>query len=159
MRTLGILLVVSVGVACAGTSGNTSPDQEPTENGLAPIRLGADKLAGKGLEEYGPMSDVTEGGTAQRGVVFHEGEQLTVGVWEADAATIPISAPLPYDEFVTILSGKLVLTDQNGNATEYAPGESVLIPKGFIGIWQMVGDFREIYIVETNALVAAEGGE
>jgi uncharacterized cupin superfamily protein len=54
---------------------------------------------------------------------------------------------------VTVLSGKLILTDEQGTAKEYLPGESVVIPKGFVGTWQMLGNFREIYVMEKEAFM------
>ena len=115
IRTLGVLVAAFVWAACAGIPGAGAPapakaDQEPT-----PLRLDPDKLAGLGLEEYPAMSaeEVLEGGTGQRGDMFFLGDELAVGVWEADASTLAVSEPLAYDEFVTVLSGKLILFRSN----------------------------------------------
>jgi hypothetical protein len=145
--------------ACAGLS--SGDGEAAAAKGHAPIRLDPEKLAGVGLEEYPAMSaeEVPEGGTGQRGDVFFLGDELAVGVWEADASTLAISEPFVFEEFVTVLSGKLILTDEQGNATEYAAGESVVIPKGFSGTWQMLGNFREIYVMEKEAFMRAEGSD
>ncbi|MBW2715338.1 MAG: DUF861 domain-containing protein [Deltaproteobacteria bacterium] len=103
--------------------------------------------------------EVLEGGNGQRGDVFFVGDELAVGVWGADASTLAISEPLPYDEFVTVLSGKLILTDEQGTVTEYSMGESVVLPKGFTGTWKMVGDYREIYVIETEAYMRSDGSD
>jgi hypothetical protein len=161
IRTLGTLATVSVWAACAGISGGDAPDLATAEKEHTPVRLDNEKLAGVGLEEYPAMSaeEVLEGGSGQRGDVFFVGEELAVGVWEADASTLAISEPLPYDEFVTVLSGKLILTDKQGTATEYSTGESVVLPKGFSGTWQMLGNYREIYVMEKEAFMREEGSE
>ncbi len=86
------------------------------------------------------------------------GNELVVGIWEADASIIAITEPVDYDEFLTILSGKLILTDQHGAATEYSAGESVVVPKGFVGTRQMLGNFRDIYVMEKEAYMR-DGGE
>ena len=57
------------------------------------------------------------------------------------------------------LSGKLILTDAQGTAEEYLPGESVVIPKGFTGTWQMLGNYRDIYVIEKGAFMRDAGGE
>ena len=161
IQTLGTLAAVSLWVACAGISGVDAPDAATAEKEYSPIKLDNEKLAGEGLEEYPamPAEEVLEGGTAHRGDVFFVGKELAVGVWEADASTLAVSEPLAFDEFVTVLSGKLILTDKDGNVTECSAGESVVLPKGFSGTWQMLGDFREIYVMEAEAFMREEGGD
>ncbi len=159
IRTLGVLAASFVWAACNGISGIDAPEPasaaEPAVKQPSPVRLDREKLAGLGLEEYPAMSaeEILEGGSGQRGEVFFVGDELAVGVWEADASILAIAEPLPYDEFVTVLSGKLILTDEQGTAKEYLPGESVVIPKGFVGTWQMLGNFREIYVMEKEAFM------
>jgi uncharacterized cupin superfamily protein len=125
---------------------------EPASESFVALRVDDQKLAGVGLEEYPamPREFVLEGGFGQRGHVFFSGDQIVVEVWEADASTLVIE-PSPYDEFVTILSGRLVLTDAAGTKTEYEAGESLVIPKGFSGTWQMIGNFRELVVIEKEA--------
>jgi len=163
IRTLGVLAASFVWAACNGISGIDAlePATEPAVKQPSPVRLDSEKLAGLGLEEYPAMAaeEVLEGGSGQRGEVFFVGDELAVGVWEADASILAVTEPFDYDEFVTVLSGKLILTDDQGTAVEYLPGESVVIPKGFTGTWQMLGNYREIYVMEKEAFMRAEGGE
>ena len=105
------------------------------------------------------MTDQDQNGTdAHRGHVFFLGDEIVAEVWEAGPARLTIK-DLPYDEFVTILEGDLVLTDVQGNVETYTVGESLVIPKGFSGIWQMIGNYRELVVVEKQAYLRAEGGE
>ncbi|MBW1907744.1 MAG: DUF861 domain-containing protein [Deltaproteobacteria bacterium] len=155
IQTLSVLAAACVWGACAGISDADAPERETAEKEYTPVRLDSDKLAGLGLEEYPamPAEEVLEGGSGHRGDIFFVGDELAVGVWEADASTLAITEPLPYDEFVMVLSGKLILTDKQGTATEYSPGQSVVLPKGFVGTWQMLGNFREIYVMEKDAFM------
>jgi uncharacterized cupin superfamily protein len=43
--------------------------------------------------------------------------------------------------------------------TRYVAGESLVVPKGFLGTWEMVGKFRELVVIEKKAYVREEGGE
>ena len=158
IQTLSVLAAACVWIGCAGISGADAPERETAEKEYTPVRLDRDKLAGLGLEEYPamPAEEVLEGGSGHRGDIFFVGDELAVGVWEADASTLAVAEPLPYDEFVTVLSGKLILTDKQGTATEYSPGESVVLPKGFVGTWQMLGNFREIYVMEKEAYMRGD---
>jgi uncharacterized cupin superfamily protein len=121
----------------------------------APVRLDKDMLAGEGLEEY-PAEYALEGTTGQRAGELFVGEELAVGVWAAESSKFPVPEHL-FDEFIVVLSGKLILTDKHGTATEYSAGESLVLPKGFSGTWQTIGDYREIFLMEKEAWMR-EGG-
>jgi len=62
-------------------------------------------------------------------------------------------------EFIFVLSGKLVLTDATGKVSQFVAGESLVVPKGFLGIWEMQGNFRELVVIEKKAYLRAEGSE
>ncbi len=167
IRTLGVLVGSFGWAACNGISAVDAPESatvsaaEPAEKQLSPVRIDREKLAGLDLEEYPPMAaeEVVDGGSGQRGAVFFLGEELAIGVWAPDASILAITEPLGYDEFLTVLSGKLILTDEQGTAEEYLPGDSVVVPKGFTGTWQMLGNYRDMYVIEKDAFMRTDGGE
>jgi hypothetical protein len=127
----------------------------------APVRLDADKLAGLDLEEFEPFPKemVLSGRSKHSYHTFFSGEEVVVEVYEAEPAKLKIDEPWPYDEFIFVLSGKLVLTDARGEVTEFVAGESLVVPKGFLGIWEMQGNFRELVVIEKKAYVRAEESE
>ena len=49
------------------------------------------------------------------------------------------------------------LTDADGATQEFIAGESPIIPKGFTGTWKMVGNYRELVVIERRAYEAAYG--
>ena len=59
-----------------------------------------------------------------------------------------------------VLNGKLILTDANGKVQEFVAGDSPMVPKGFTGTWQMLGNYCELIVVDResyeNAAKAAE---
>ena len=108
---------------------------------VVPVRMNPEKLAGVGLpagEEFIAPEDILEGKHRPRGEVLYQGEQLILEVYEDDAATFAVTSPFPYDEYVQVLSGKLILTDAAGRVHEYVAGDSLVVPKGFTGIWKML---------------------
>ncbi len=124
------------------------------------VRLDAEKLAGINLpaeEQFIAPEDVLEGKHRPRGEVLHYGEQLVTEVYEDEAATFRFGEPYPIDEFIVILSGKLILTAADGVAQEFVAGESLVVPKGFTGTWQMLGNYRELIVIERRAYEAAYG--
>ena len=126
-----------------------------------PVRLDPEKLAGLGLEEFEPFPEemVLSGRSKHSYHTFFSGEEVVVEVYEAEPAKLKIDEPWPYDEFIYLLSGKLVLTDARGKVTQYLAGESLVVPKGFVGIWEMHGNFRELVVIEKKAYLRAEESE
>ncbi len=57
------------------------------------------------------------------------------------------------------MSGKLVLTDSQGNVHEYFQGDSLVVPKGFTGIWKMEGNYRELIAIERKIYDQVYGSE
>ena len=155
MRQITILLAVFLLFAAAAAAGEEAPDAPP------PVRLDAEKLAGLGLEEFEPFPKemVLSGHSKHSYHTFFSGEEVVVEVYEAEPAKLKIDEPWPYDEFIYVLSGKLVLTDARGEVTQFVAGESLVVPKGFLGIWEMQGNFRELVVIEKKAYERAEGTE
>jgi hypothetical protein len=135
--------------------------QEEKIGAPAPVRLDAEKLAGLGLEEFEPFPKeiVLSGRSKHSYHTFFSGEEVVVEVYEAEPAKLKIDEPWPYDEFIYVLSGKLVLTDARGEVTQFVAGESLVVPKGFLGIWEMQGNFRELVVIEKKAYERAEESE
>ena len=127
----------------------------------APVRLDPERIAGLELGDYPPLPKeiVLEGSAKHRGHVFFTGEEIVVEVWEAGPAKLSIKEPFPYDEYIFIQSGKLILTDSAGNKTEYLAGDSLVLPRGFTGSWEMLGNYRELVVIEKKAYERAEAAE
>ena len=127
---------------------------------VKPIQMDPEKLAGVGLpkgEQFIAEENVLAGNHRPRGEVLYYGEQLILEVYEDDAATFRIAEPTGYDEYVLIMDGKLILTDAGGESHEFVAGDSLIVPKGFKGTWQMLGNFREFIVIEREAYEAAWG--
>ncbi len=155
MRPTTILLAALLLFAAAAAA------EEESIGAPAPVRMDAEKLAGLGLEEFEPFPKemVLSGRSKHSYHTFFSGEEVVVEVYEAEPAKLKIDEPWPYDEFIYVLSGKLVLTDATGEVTQFVAGDSLVVPKGFLGIWEMQGNFRELVVIEKKAYVRAEESE
>jgi len=71
---------------------------------------------------------------------------INVAIYEAKPMTLRIK-DYDIDEFVTVISGALILTAEGGSPQRFDVGESVLVPKGFTGTWEMQGNFREMVVI------------
>ena len=87
--------------------------------------------------------------------VLHEGE-FVVALYEAMPAVIDISEPYPYDEYVRVLEGSVILTSSEGERQSYEAGDAFLVPVGWTGTWEMPTRFRELIIVDRKGWEAVE---
>lgn len=121
------------------------------------LPLDADELRQMELESVPPFPAevVLEGESENWDSVIHQGE-FVVSVFAASPAVLDVNEPFPYDEFVLVLEGEVTLTSIDGGAQTYKPGDTFLVPKGWLGTWAMPVKYREMVIIETDALLAAE---
>ena len=116
----------------------------------APVRIDPEKAAGIGLTAIPPdaYADILVAGELNmRVATMFEGRELRVSIFESTPATTDHRTRMvDFDEFVYVLSGKLVLTEPNGTAHEFLPGDAVVLPYGYTGTWEMQGNYREIAV-------------
>jgi hypothetical protein len=117
---------------------------------VAPVTLDRDKIAGLGLNAIPPdaFKDILEAGELKmRVATLFSGKEMRVSIFECTPAkTNHRKRPTDVDEFVYVLSGKLILTEPNGTRHEYHPGDSVVLPVGYMGTWEMQGNYRELAV-------------
>jgi uncharacterized cupin superfamily protein len=118
---------------------------------VAPVRLDRDKMAGLGLTAIPPdaYKDILVAGELNmRVATLFEGKELRASIFESTPAkTNHRARPTDGDEFVYLLSGKLILTEPNGTVQEFRPGDSLVLPMGYKGTWEMQGNYRELAVV------------
>ena|ERR1051326_5900380 len=119
-------------------------------NGVAPVRLDREKLGGLGLTAIPPdaYKDILVAGQLNmRVATLFAGKELHASVFESTPAkTNHRTRPTDGDEFVWVQSGKLILTEPNGTVQEFRPGDSLVLPAGYTGTWEMQGNYRELAI-------------
>jgi uncharacterized cupin superfamily protein len=116
-----------------------------------PVRLDPDKMAGLGLTSIPPdaYSDILVAGELNMNVAsLFEGAELRVSIFESTPAkTDHRTRPTDVDEFVYVLSGKLILTEPGGTVHEFVPGQALVLPVGYTGTWEMQGNYRELVVL------------
>lgn len=121
------------------------------------LTLDANEMRAMKLESIPPFpADVVlEGQSENWESVLHQGD-FVVSIYAALPAIINISEPFPYDEFVLVLEGEVTLTNIDGGTQTYKVGDTFLVPKGWLGTWDMPVKYREMIVIETDALLAGE---
>ena len=109
------------------------------------LPLDADELRAMELESIPPFPAelVLEGESENWESVLHQGD-IVVSVFAASPAILDGNEPFPYDEFVLVLEGEVTLTNVDGGAQTYQQGETFLVPKGWMGTWDMPVRYREM---------------
>ena len=95
--------------------------------------------ADEGVQTEGPISSSTH--------MFHAGK-ISAYVFDVSPGRVRIDG-LPYDEFVQILEGRLILTPDEGEEMEFKKGDYLIVPEGYTGYWTMPEQYREFVIINT----------
>jgi len=79
--------------------------------------------------------------------------EVFAGIWESEVGSWRIEMGEREDEFFFVTQGRCRLIDDAGVAVEIGAGESLVIPAGFKGIFEVVAAMQKHYmIVERKAL-------
>ena len=145
-KILSTLILVSAG---ASMQAQAAPEIIP---------LYPEAVKKESLDEIPPYPEdkVLRGSQKHWMKILRQGEVL-ISVYESTPALIDIKEPFPYDEYVHVLEGEVTLTHIDGKKQTFKVGDSFLVPKGFLGTWDMTEHFREMVVVETKAAMKAEG--
>ena len=70
-----------------------------------------------------------------------------IGLWDSTPYTRK-QVPHPVNELMYILEGKVTLTDRNGRATEFGPGDCAFVPHLTTCSWHSAVNVRKLYCVQ-----------
>ena len=71
---------------------------------------------------------------------------MFVGMWDSEAFESEME-PFPCYEFVQMLEGEVTITEENGTAHRFAPGDAFFVPKGTVCSWKTTGTVRKLYFI------------
>ena len=141
--------------ACASTSGEPAVEKAASASDVVPIRIERSFLEGIGLtptdlSKQDPADDnVTSDAPIENSShIFHMGK-IMVGVYESAPGKVNIDSAR-FDEFVYILEGRLILTPDHGGRYEFEKGDSLIVPMGYTGHWEMPEKYRELIVIDTT---------
>jgi uncharacterized cupin superfamily protein len=72
-------------------------------------------------------------------------QKFSAGVWHSEVGKWKVS--YTEEEYCQILEGSSVITDAAGNATRLSVGDNIVVPRGFVGTWEVVEPTRKIYVI------------
>ncbi|MBP5985965.1 MAG: DUF861 domain-containing protein [Azonexus sp.] len=72
---------------------------------------------------------------------------LSAGIWCCEPGAWNIAFAPGKDEFFCVIEGRLRITDADGAAAEFGPGDACVIPGGFNGSFEVLEAVRKHYVV------------
>ena len=72
-------------------------------------------------------------------------ESFSMGIWESSQANIP--SDWPYDEFMYVISGQILMTDTNGIRTVIDANEGIIVPTGWEGDFSVPNNVVKIWSI------------
>ena len=67
----------------------------------------------------------------------HNGEvSVKVGLWEGGAGK-SVLKDFPFTEYVLMISGRVIVTGQDGVSNTFVAGDTFVIPRGWSGTWDV----------------------
>jgi uncharacterized cupin superfamily protein len=116
------------------------------------IRLLPDGDPVSGMQPFNevPSEAFTSGDHTELNHTFfsNNDESTQTGVWECAPCIEEIDS-YPVHEIMTILSGSLTLTNEEGESEIFTSGDTFFIPKGARITWQITEKLRKFYMMSS----------
>jgi uncharacterized cupin superfamily protein len=112
----------------------------------ARVRLLAPQ-AGEGESYFVAVDKLIAGNPKQTAWVQHASpdQRFTAGLWHSEAGTWRIR--YTEDEYCRILEGLSIITAEDGQAVSVRPGDEFVIPRGFVGTWEVVEPTLKRFVI------------
>ena len=72
---------------------------------------------------------------------------LAAGIWSCEPGAWNIAFAPGKDEFFCVISGRIRITDNEGKAAEFGPGDACVIPAEFAGTFEVLESVRKHYVL------------
>jgi len=76
-----------------------------------------------------------------------DGGAVDCGIWACEPGAWRIAFHDNRHEFFHVLEGRLRITDADGVAKEFGPGDTCIIPAGFKGVFEVLTPVRKYYVM------------
>jgi uncharacterized cupin superfamily protein len=72
-------------------------------------------------------------------------EKFFAGVWRSEIGKWRIS--YTEEEYCQILEGTSIITDRDGHAVTVGAGDNLVVPRGFVGTWEVIEPTKKIFVI------------
>ncbi|NVE00113.1 cupin domain-containing protein [Massilia sp. BJB1822] len=81
--------------------------------------------------------------------------EVHAGIWACEKGSWRIAFADNKDEYFYVLEGRCRVIDEQGYAAEAGPGDALVIPAGFKGVFEVVEPVRKHYVIVDRMPAAA----
>lgn len=114
---------------------------------VKPVRISAEQAAGKMFADFKPhVENHGSNQTLDVEAFLSSDGHLDAGVYRSEASRFEITEPYGVDEYMLFLKGGVRLISDDGTVVEAGPGDSVIIPREWTGVWESDG-YTKIYVI------------
>jgi uncharacterized cupin superfamily protein len=106
------------------------------------------EASGKQSEEYYLAAEKLISGNPKQTLWQEYGDpsgQFFTGVWQSEAGKWHVR--YTEEEYCHLLRGVSIITDSAGNAHTLRAGDQFVIPRGFVGTWEVVEATTKTYVI------------
>lgn len=97
------------------------------------------------LEDWGPLPEATADRMAVHGVELWVDGTKSAGIWQCSAG--PSYWRQEENEVIYVLSGRMTVTLDGGDAVDVGAGDIAVFPQGWAGTWVIHETLRKVYVV------------
>lgn len=78
--------------------------------------------------------------------------EVSAGVWACEVGSWRIAFADNKDEYFFVLEGRCRVVDEKGHGAEAGPGDALVIPAGFRGVFEVLEPIRKHYVIVERKL-------
>ncbi|MDH3520941.1 MAG: cupin domain-containing protein [Myxococcales bacterium] len=148
-----ISALAALALACASTN---APEiqRAPDATNVKPVKLSREQIAGAVFEDFAPVVAAHERGdqtwtTHDVEAFVSSDRKFDAGIYRSEPVRAEIDQPYGVDEFMYFLEGGVILTSLDGSQLTIGPGDAVMIPKEWRGVWDTPEGYLKIYVIHS----------
>ncbi|MGK0722007.1 cupin domain-containing protein [Leucobacter sp. W1478] len=95
---------------------------------------------------HAPKATATTEGVTEAAVDVWNADRIDTGIWECTPGEF-LATREGYTEICVILSGRVTLQAEGGEPIEFGPGDVLVTPSGWKGVWRVHELVRKHYTI------------
>lgn len=125
---------------------NEHPFIEETSKTIRALVVPSNTLGPQYMSPQKAMTDVIHGSPRTSSGKIYDAGPTTVGCWACTPGSFLVE-DLPRTESFLVLDGTFFLSTPDGHAQRCAAGDTVVLPKGWTGYWDVIETVKKLWVV------------
>lgn len=96
--------------------------------------------------EFAPKPTTLTEGQTEASVSIYSNDTIDVGIWECTPGRFTADRTKTA-ETCYIISGRIEMTKSDGSKQILTKGDSIVLPKGWVGEWNILEKTRKLYVI------------